>query len=407
MNILIINKFLYPAGGAENYLLALGRQLQSMGHRVEYFGMDHPGRVVGNRAEAYGPWMDFHGGSVLQKLAYPVRILYSVPVRRALRRVLEDLQPDVCHLNNFNYQLTPAVILEIRKWQRETGRACKLVYTAHDYQLVCPNHMCRNPGTGEICEKCLNGNFLHCIRGRCIHNSLPRSILGALESALWHGVGIYRSFDRIICCSRFLKSRLDRDPVLREKTVVLHNFVEQTEATGQEKQDYVLYFGRLAPEKGVLDLLQAAKHLPDIPFVLAGSGPLAQQIRGLPNVTWLGFQSGEKLKRLIRGARFAVCPSRWYENCPLSIMESISLGTPVLGADIGGIPELILPGQTGMLFESGNAAGLERAIRQLWENRPLLEQMTEACHENRFDSPARYARKFLALVQLENQEERP
>lgn len=406
MKILIINKFLYPAGGAETYLLGLGRQLQAMGHRVEYFGMDHPDRVVGNRAEAYAPRMEFHGGRLLQKLTYPVRIIYSAPARRALGRVLEDLQPDVCLLNNFNFQLTPSVILEIRNWQRKTDRDCKLIYTAHDYQLVCPNHMCRNPGTGENCEKCLNGSFLHCIRGRCIHNSLPRSMLGALESTLWHGLGIYRGFDRIICCSRFLKTKLDRDPVLREKTAVLHNFVQKPQGDSREKQDYVLYFGRMTPEKGISDLLQAAAQLPHIPFLLAGSGPL-EQLRQLPNVTWLGFQSGEDLKDLIRCARFTVCPSRWYENCPMSVLESISLGTPVLGADIGGIPELIRPGQTGLLFESGNAGGLEQSIRQLWEDRERLARMAEACRQESFDTPRQYVENLLDMIDEIQKEEQP
>lgn len=117
--ILIINKFLYPNGGSETYIFKLGECLESLGHEVQYFGMEHEGRIVGNRVEAYTSDMDFHGGSKLAKLTYPFKTIYSSEARRQIRKVLDDFKPDVCHLNNFNYQLTPSVILEIVKWRKE------------------------------------------------------------------------------------------------------------------------------------------------------------------------------------------------------------------------------------------------------------------------------------------------
>ena len=398
MKILLIHKFLHPRGGAESYLMQLGSCLESMGHPVQYFGMDSPERILGNRVNAYTSNMEFHGGSAWKKLAYPLKVIYSREARKKIRQVLEDFQPDICHLNNFNYQLTPSVILEIRKWERESGHLCRILYTAHDYQLVCPNHQCRNPGAGHNCEKCLDGNYFHCIKGRCIHGSYLRSILGAAEACFWNHTGVYRQIDTVICCSRFLKERLDRNPILREKTVVLHNFVAEFPGQPGEKQDYVLYFGRYAEEKGVRDLLQAAKQLPEIPFLFAGTGPMAEAMEGIPNVKDLGFLSGEDLHRRIRQARLTVCPSRWQENCPLSVLESISLGTPVLGAAIGGIPELIRPGQTGVLFEGGDPEALKKAVQDLWQDPKLLAEMAEHCRGTRFDTPEVYARKLLALL---------
>ena len=145
MRVLIINKFLYPNGGSETYIFKLGEALEQHGHEVQYFGMEHEGRCVGNRVNAYTSDMDFHGGSKLSKLTYPIKTIYSKEARVQLRKVLDDFKPDVCHLNNFNYQLTPSIILEIVKWRKETGRDCKIIFTAHDYQLVCPNHMLNNP----------------------------------------------------------------------------------------------------------------------------------------------------------------------------------------------------------------------------------------------------------------------
>ena len=400
MKILMINKFLHPNGGSETYIFKLGAYLQSMGHEVQYFGMEHEGRCVGNRVNAYTSDMDFHGGSKLSKLTYPLKTIYSSEARKKLRLVLEDFQPEVCHLNNFNYQLTPSTLLEIAKWKKE-GHPCRVIFTAHDYQLVCPNHMCNNPNTGENCEKCLGGHFGNCTKGKCIHGSLAKSAVGTLEAMLWNGCGVYKNIDVMICCSEFLKTKMDCNPLFAGKTLALHNFVDKVEREKTEKQDYVLYFGRFSREKGIDTLLKVCKALPDIPFVFAGTGPLEGEIAGVPNIKNVGFQRGQALENLIRQARFSVYPSQWYENCPFSVMESQLYGTPVLGADIGGIPELIEVGKTGELFESGNAAQLEEKIRTLWEDRELTARYSENCAHLRFDDVAAYTEKLLKLYRGE------
>lgn len=392
MKILMVNKFLHPNGGSETYIFKLGAQLQAMGHEVQYFGMEHEGRVVGNRAESYTSNMDFHGGSKLRKLLYPIKTIYSVEARKKIRLVLEDFQPDVCHLNNFNYQLTPSIILEIRKWERQTGHKCKIIYTAHDYQLVCPNHMCRN--SGKNCEKCLGGHLWNCFSGRCIHGSLAKSLIGTLEAVIWNGVGVYKQIDTIICPSRFMKNKLDTNPVLAEKTLVMHNFVDPVEPKQVEKKDYVLYFGRYSEEKGIRTLVAAAKELPEIPFVFAGSGPLEHLLAGVPNIKNVGFQTGEALEMIIRQARFTVCPSECFDNCPFSVMESIMYGTPILGANIGGIPELIRIGETGELFESGNIVDLKGKIASLWwkRNKMMINQ-----NSGKFNTAQEYVRKLFVF----------
>ena len=395
MKVLLINKFLYPNGGSETYIFKLGDYLKLQGHEVQHFGMEHEGRIVGNRVNAYTSDMDFHGGSKLSKLTYPIKTIYSSEARKKLRLVLEDFQPDVCHLNNFNYQLTPSIILEIRKWSRKTGHPCRIVYTAHDYQLVCPNHMCRNPVTNENCEKCLGGHFLNCTKGKCIHGSFAKSVIGTIEATFWKWMGVYKQIDTIICCSRFMKSKLDTYKVLADKTVALHNFINQVEWEAVQKQDYVLYFGRYAQEKGIGTLIQAAKELPEVPFVFAGSGPLEGELEGVPNIKNVGFQTGEALEQLIREARFSVYPSEWYENCPFSVMESQMYGTPVLGADIGGIPELIRNGETGELFESGNAEQLKQRIETLWNDRQKLAGYSANCKDNNFHSTEQYVEELM------------
>ena len=387
----MINKFLYPNGGSETYIFKLGAQLQKLGHEVQYFGMDAPDRVVGNSVGAYTANMDFHGGSRLSKVLYPLKTIYSAQARRKIRQVLDDFKPDVCHLNNFNYQLTPSIILEIVKWRRQTGRKCNIIYTAHDYQLVCPNHLCYNPNTNANCEKCLGGHFGSCLAGKCIHGSAAKSLIGMLEATLWNHARVYRHIDTIICCSHFMKTKLDTNPLLKEKTVALHNFVDKADQKSVQKKDYVLYFGRFSQEKGIATLIEACRQLPEIPFVFAGSGPLEQSLSDVPNITNVGFQSGEALKTLISEACFTVCPSECYDNCPFSVMESQMYGTPVLGAQIGGIPELIEPGRTGELFESGNCEELKNKIRAMY----TAASGYVGCSGMRFDDAEQYVRKLM------------
>lgn len=393
----MINKFLHPNGGSETYIFKLGEYLLTQGHEVQYFGMEHEGRCVGNCVNAYTSDMDFHGGNKLDKLTYPLKTIYSLEARTQIRKVLEDFQPDVCHLNNFNYQLTPSIILEIVKWRKQNQKKCKIVFTAHDYQLVCPNHMMNNPNTHENCEKCLGGKFVNCMRGKCIHGSTAKSAIGMLESYFWKMNGAYKYIDQIICCSAFLKTKLDSNPLFAGKTIALHNFIDPVETKATEKKDYVLYFGRFSEEKGIGTLIQVCKSLPDVQFVFAGTGPLEETINGISNIQNVGFQKGEALETLIREAQFSIYPSEWYENCPFSVMESQMYGTPVLGARIGGIPELIEEGKTGELFESGNATELEEKIKFLWVNRDKVAEYSENCKEIKFDSMSEYVEKLMKI----------
>ncbi|MCD7726127.1 MAG: glycosyltransferase [Clostridiales bacterium] len=411
MKILMVNKFLYPNGGSETYIFKLGAQLQKEGHEVQYFGMEHQGRIVGNHAECYTSDLDFHNGR-LRKLLYPFRIIYSGEAKKKLTVVLKDFQPDVVHLNNINFQLTPSVIYAVRNYEKKTGKRIKLVFTAHDYQWVCPNHMMRIPATGESCFACRGGNFMQCTKNRCIHNSRVRSLLGSLEAGLYDRLKTYAMVDVIICPSAFMKKQLDTNPVLAGKTILLRNFIEGAAENGaslekgqekkgtegqDNKKDYVIYFGRFSEEKGTKTLLAACRALPWIPFIFAGTGPLEEQVNQVENIENRGFVTGDALRRLIAEARFSVYPSEWYENCPFSIMESQLYGTPVLASDLGGAPELVQAGRTGELFRGGDGEELTAHIRDLWEQPELCRQYSRNCKEINFDTVEVYCGKILEI----------
>ena len=422
MKILIVNKFLHPNGGSETYIFKLGAQLQKTGHEVQYFGMEHEGRIAGNNAGIYTSDMDFHGGG-LRKIFYPLRIIYSTEAKKKMRLVLEDFEPDVVHLNNINFQLTPSVIYAVRSYEKKCGRKVRIVFTAHDYQWVCPNHMMRIPATGAICFACRGGNFGQCSKNRCIHGSRIKSLLGTIEAKYYAKRKTYGMVDVIICPSEFMKKQLDTDPLLADRTVMMHNFTDVDEGetggmdatdgdagaadmtgrknTGAVKKDYVVYFGRFSEEKGIRTLLEACRALPQIPFVYAGTGPLEEEIKGVANIENRGFVTGEALRKLIAEARFSVYPSEWYENCPFSVMESQMYGTPVLASGLGGAPELVRPGVTGDLFRGGDAQELTEHIKALWNDPELCRRYSENCKNINFDTVEEYCDKIVRNVYKE------
>ena len=395
MKILLVNKFLYPKGGSETYVLKLGEILHSRGHEVQYFGLENEKNTVGNRTGVYVADMDLSAG-IRNNLHAPLRIIYNGPARHQIRAVLEDFQPDVVHLNNIQFHLTPSIILEAEKYRRKTGRNLRIVYTAHDYQLVCPSHGLFDSNI-QICEKCLGGNYTHCLRTKCVKNSRMKSLLGMLDAYFWRFSRAYSYIDTIICCSRFLKSKLDTQERFRHKTVAIHNFVDKVQPHQVEKEGYVLEFGHLSRDKGTETLLEAAKRLPEVKFIFAGYGESEKKIAQIPNAEYVGFKTGDALKNLIAKAHATVCPSEIYENCPFSVIESQMYGTPVIGSRMGGIPELIEEGKTGELFEAGNADELEQKLRKLLFDPDLLTHYGENCKNAKFETPDSYYEQLMAV----------
>ncbi|MEE1023537.1 MAG: glycosyltransferase family 4 protein, partial [Acutalibacteraceae bacterium] len=285
MKILMVNKFLYRKGGAETYALQLGELLKKNGNEVQYFGLENNKNIVGNNANAYVSDMDFTTG-ILRNFKAPFRIIYSFEARRKIYKVLNDFQPDVVHLNNIQFHLTPSIILEIEKYRNNTEKKVKIVYTAHDYQLICPSHGLFDSNI-QVCEKCLNGNYTYCLRTKCVKNSFSKSLLGMLDAYFWKYNKAYSYIDTIVCCSEFLKKKLDTQERFRNKTVAIHNFVDQVEIMNVKKENYILQFGHLSKDKGTNTLLEVAKRMPNTHFVFAGYGEAVQDIEKVSNAEYV------------------------------------------------------------------------------------------------------------------------
>lgn len=394
MKILMVNKFLYPRGGAESYMFTLSRALEAAGHEVQFFGMYDEKNTVGNKLGLTTSNMDFHSRS-LSRFLYPFRILYSTEAKKKIGKVLDDFQPDVVHLNNVNFQLTPSIHYAVKK------RGIPLVQTVHDFQMVCPNHLCYSFEEEAPCTRCLNGSKLHCLKHRCIHGSFAKSLLGVAEAWLYSALKTYRKVDLYICPSRFLEEKLvSANALFQGKTAVLHNFIvkPQIPAPLENQDPYLVFVGRLSKEKGVEMLAETARLLPECSFVAAGGGPDGKVLEGIPNLSLPGFVGGKDLTELMGRAAALVAPSVCFENCPLSILESHALGVPVVTMPYGGMAELCEDGVTGTLAEKATPEALANAIRRTLEDPTYYAALKEGCaaRAKQILSAEEYAERVLA-----------
>lgn len=396
MKILLVNKFLYPKGGAETYVIKLGKYLETQGHEVQYFGLENKNNTLANKYNLYVSNLDLTKNNIKNALKV-YKLIYSNEAKNKMKKLLNNYKPDLIILNNIEYHLTPSIILAIGNYKKRNHNA-KLFYVAHDYQLICPSHGLFDTNV-NICEKCLNGNYWSCYKTKCLKNSKLKSLIGSLDSTYWHKREIYKYVDKIICPSEFMKKKLDTQEEFKNKTIAIHNFVDMQEKEEYLKEDYIINFGKFCKDKGTETLLKVVKRLKNIKFVFAGYGPLENEIKNNENAIFVGFKTGGELKELVSKARLSIYPSEWYENCPFSVIESQMYGTPVIGSNIGGIPELINIGKTGEVFEAGNAADLENKVLKLWDNRKLLKKYTENCENIEIETIEKYTKKILKIYE--------
>ena len=374
MKILMINKFLYPRGGSESYMIKLGDELSKMGHTVEYFGMYDEKNTKENSLSLYTTNMDFHSKGI-ERFLYPFKIIYSREAYTKLGKVLDSFKPDVVHMNNINFQLTPSIIYAVKK------RGIPLVQTVHDYQMICPNHLLYSFTEARPCDKCIKGSKQNCFKYRCIHDSKIKSLIGVIEAKFYSALKTYKKVDLYICPSMFLENKLlGASDIYKGKTYTIHNFIEKKQAVNKTaEKPYIVFVGRLSKEKGVKLLSDTAKLLPEYSFVVAGNGPDDECLKGISNVELKGFVSGQALTDLMANAKLLIAPSVCYENCPLSILESHSLGVPVVTMNSGGMAELVEDKKTGVLAKAPTPEALCEAIKECLCDEELYKALKSNC----------------------------
>lgn len=430
MRILLVNKYFYRKGGAETYFFALAEGLKALGHEVAFFSMKHPNNEPSRWSKYFVSEKDYVGEiSAFKKVQEASTLIYSFEAKRKFEALLEEFKPDIIHMNNVHRQLT----LSILDAPYLKKHHVPVVYTAHDYILLCPAYTMVN-GRGEVCDACLDRHFMHATKNVCVKGSRAKSALATMEAEFLKLYHSYDKIDLIIAPSQFMKNKLDKGG-FAGKTVAMQNFLTDSQmamgarvANTHKFEDakagarpYFLFFGRLSKEKGVLTLVKAfmqaaglaqgsanaqsddqdAQVIPDVwDLHIVGDGPERGAIEQLiasagpqavSRIHLLGYKSGEDLQREVGNARFTVLSSEWRENMPYSGLESLAAQTPIIGARIGGIPELVEEGKTGVTFESGDAVDLLNSMRKC-----------SAVSASSYSSMQRFCREYVNARCLQN-----
>ena len=400
-HVLSINTYHYPKGGSEMVYFAHAALMERHGWTNSFYAMHDPNNLPCEDNRYFAEHVDFGASASLrEKAVVAARIIYSREARAKLARLIDTRRIDVAHVHNIYHHLSPSVLVELKQ------RGIPVVMTAHDLKLACPAYTMRN--LSGVCERCKGGRVWNVAIHRCIKGSVALSGLIMVESAIHKALRIYaRHIDRIVTPSAFYREKLIEWGWPAEKLVHIPNFVSDAALPAATPYgDHLLYFGRLTPEKGIATLIAAAA-ASGVPVRIAGRGPQEEELRALARsldapAVFVGFLAGDALWAEVDAARAIVLPSEWYENSPMSGVEAFQRGKPLVGARIGGIPELIEEGRTGWSFRAGDVADLARALAVARDTADThLAEMSVACRQlvSRYYSEHAYFEAMSALYE--------
>ncbi len=359
LKILLVNKFYRRGGGDCIHFLALEKLLRDHGHEVAVLTMHHPDNLPLPPGSFEVPQVSIDG-SIIAKVNAASRILGGYGVRSAVKTAITSFCPDVVHLHNIHSYLSPAVA----QVAKESG--IPVAWTLHDYKLICGAYSCLQ--NGIPCTECISSPA-SILRHRCMKNSAAASMLAFAEARKWNIRKLERLTDIFICPSGFMRDKMISGGFAPGRLSVLHNFLSYMPKVEEKPlhRSGVCYIGRLSPEKGVEYLLEAAQK-GGWKLTVAGSGPLENDLKrrfgAAGNITFAGQLSAQDVASLLARSAISVIPSVCYENNPLAVIESLCAGTPVAGADIGGIPELI-DSKNGILFAPRSSDAIVTAVNEI------------------------------------------
>lgn len=366
------NSFYYMRAGAERYMFELTSLLEKHGHEVIPFGMAHEKNFPTRYSNYFVSYIDYPTllrtrPGLARIIGAAERVIYSSEAKSKITQLIKDTKPDIAHIHGIGHEISPSVLDAIKSFD------IPIVQTLHDYGVLCPNSSFISKG--EVCERCKGRRYYNIVLRRCKRDSLSASLLACVSHYVHAWTNVYgRNIDVYISPSKFLQQK-QLEHGVNKNTVFIPNFINLEECQPAEHSSgYCLFAGRLVTIKGLKTLIEAAKLNRKAKILIAGDGELTDEIRKaidehhLENVTLLGFVEPKELIRLIAMSNFTVFPSEWYENHPMSIIESFACGKPVIASNIGALPDLVKDGWNGLLFEPGNAAQLANQIQYLFDH---------------------------------------
>ncbi len=348
-----MTSYYYRRGGAEAVMLDQNELLAERGWDIVPFAMEYEKNFETGYDDYFVEEIDFASDySPVEKVRKVVKSVYSLEARREIGRLIDDVRPDIVHAHNVYHHLTPAIFGAIQK------KGVPAVMTVHDLKIGCPSKLML--AADGVCERCQGGKTWNAVQQRCLKGSLPLSAVAAFETTLHNFLGSYKKHvDRFILPSHFHMNKLIDWGLPADKARYVPNAVDVSQlAADYAPGERFVFVGRLSEEKGLLTFVKAVAQA-GVKATIVGTGPQEAELKALADSTgadveFAGYQTGDDLFSIVRGARALVLPSECYENAPVVLLEAYGVGTPVLGSDLGGIPELIKPGETGYLAIAGN-----------------------------------------------------
>ena len=384
MNILNVSQNYYVKGGSDAYMFALEELLSEYGHQVIPFCGENEKNLVSQWDSYFPKCSGFENGSYENILNY----FYNVDARKKIHQLTNAIDINLAHLHIYYGKITSSVLNVLH------DKKIPIVQTLHEYKLVCPVYTLER--NGEVCEKCLSSSKFNCVKYRCKDKSVIKSIARYLEFSISRLLGDIDLIDKFISVSEFHRRKMIEGGVPEEKIVTIHNFVDTDQTSpAYHCGDYALYFGRVESLKGIKTLIDAAQ-IANVKLFIVGTGndldyfKCYAEKQKVNNVKFLGFKAGDELRYLIANCRFVVIPSEWYENCPMSVLEAKAYGKPVIGSDMGGIPELINHEKDGFIFKAKDVIALSDIMSFLFKEKDI----TEFSINSRLDAEVRFSKKM-------------
>lgn len=369
----------YPTGGDWTYIDFINKLYEKNNHTIIPFSMLHEKNDPNVDQRFFVSNIDYSQISKKKGLSkyfnVASRAIYSAEAVNKLNLLLEKSSIDIAQLNSIHNIQTLSILPVLKE------HSIPIVWRVLDYKILCPNRTFLS--NSSLCTKCLKGSYYWSSLKSCNKNNFMASTLASFESYFIKFKNYYDLVDIFMLQNEFTKKlfisagfderklRVINNPYSLDSTRDNQNFsTNDMRINSMLKKKYILYFGRLSKEKGVHTLIKAMKKINNVDLVIIGDGPEYNNLLefskkfGENRVHFLGPLWGNDLNTVISNSLLTVCPSEWYEVSPYVVMQSLSLGKPVVAADIGGIPEIIKSDFNGQLFESGNSLSLACAVNK-------------------------------------------
>ncbi|GFI10602.1 alpha-monoglucosyldiacylglycerol synthase [Lachnospiraceae bacterium] len=352
---MLVHNYYQIPGGEDTVVSNEKRLLEEHGH-VAFFYM---------RSN-----QEIHRFSLVRKLLFPFETVFSRKTYRDVKRLIKEERIDLVHVHNTLSMISPSVYYAAFK--------CKVpvIQTVHNFRLLCPGAVFVKKDI--ICEDCVKKGLLCALKGRCYRNSLPQTLVSALILKIHRVMGTYRKI-YYICLTEFNKKKLlqlnncGKQLIEADHIFIKPNFVraERECVPISRRKNQFLYVGRLDALKGIQVLLEAWKGIDDSRLLICGTGPRRAwaddflKQNNINNVQLLGQLSHEQVMGLLQESRALLMPTQWYEGQPMVILESYSVGTPVIGSRLGNVQDMIEEGITGCTFSHDKPEELHRLLQNL------------------------------------------